>query len=186
MFERIQLKSPAMIMLACTVGSMYVRSLLWNLSLSFFFSVLERAYMLTIHFLLNIAAIPLPDGIRFIFVMVMPSFASMTVPLLSAPSFIYAVFRRIALKSGVVTSCTSARSMSFLQRNSSSILRCVLDAVPFMFNVATLHIYMGYCGRRNGCKFIVSAVLCCAFYCAFAHGTKSYLSPSLLSCCFLD
>ena len=79
--------------------------------------------------------------------MVTPSFASIAVPLLSVPSFTYAVYRRIVLKSGVVISCTSTRSMSCFQRNSSSILRRDLDAIPFMLSVATLYIYiyMGYC-----------------------------------------
>ena len=98
--------------------------------------------MLTIHVPFSVVAILLPDGIRLISVMGMPSVTSIAVPLLSVPTFMYAVYRRIALRSGVVTSCTSARSMSCFHRNSSSILIRVFDDIPFMFNVATLYIWI--------------------------------------------
>jgi len=89
--------------------------------------------MLTTYVLLNIAAIPLPERSRLISEMVWPSFVSIAV---TRPS-VNLCMRNIC---GFVTTCSSARSMSCFQRNSSSVPRSVLDAIPLVLNVATLYI----------------------------------------------
>lgn len=72
---------------------------------------------------------------------VSPSFVRVSVFLPSVPWLMCAVYRRIARKLGVVTSLSSAISLSSLCVNSANILIHIADEIPLILSVATLYIY---------------------------------------------
>ena len=79
-----------------------------------------------------------PRQTIMIFYKLIPSLATMTVPLLLAPMLYCVVYPWTSSRTWKVTSCTSRMSVPWRLSNASNIALLVGGVIPFMFKVAIL------------------------------------------------